>query len=73
VRIYYNKDSASFSPSEPALLPTLYWAPAVVTDSNGEATINFYTDDLTGRFMNIIQGVAGEAVFSGKQNFTVVP
>lgn len=71
VREYYNKDSASFSPSEPALLPTLYWAPVVVTDGNGEATINFYTDDLTGRFMNIIQGVAGEAVFSGKQSFTV--
>jgi hypothetical protein len=73
LREYYNKDSASFSPSEPALLSTVYWAPVVETDSTGEATINFYTDDITGRFMTIVQGIAGHAVFSAKEYFMVIP
>ena len=70
---FYKTDSANFSPTEPAAYSTLYWAPLIVTDKNGETTFSFYTDDLKGRFYTIVQGISAAGVFRGKEIFKVLP
>ncbi|CAG5070097.1 hypothetical protein DYBT9623_02837 [Dyadobacter sp. CECT 9623] len=55
----------------------LLWAPNVVTDKTGKASVEFYTSDQTGKYQVVIQGitpsgVAGSKQFSfqvGKRNF----
>jgi hypothetical protein len=68
---FYKSDSTPFSPSLPARHSTLYWGPVIVTDTNGEADFNFYTNDLTGRFYIILQGISNEGTFSGRSSFKV--
>ena len=70
---FYKTDSANFSPTEPAIYSTLYWAPLVVTDKNGETTFRFYTNDLKGKFYILVQGISTAGVFSGKQIVAVRP
>lgn len=36
---------------------TLHWAPFVTTDENGEASFEFYTDDIRGAKQIVIQGI----------------
>ncbi|MDZ7633268.1 MAG: hypothetical protein U5L72_02020 [Bacteroidales bacterium] len=40
----------------PDLRNTLYWNPAVMTDSEGNAEIEFWTSDETGEYMVIVEG-----------------
>jgi hypothetical protein len=55
----------------------LHWAPSVVTDKNGKATVEFYTSDQTGQYQVVIQGVTPTGVTGsrtvtfdvGKRNF----
>ncbi|KAA0991111.1 hypothetical protein [Dyadobacter aurulentus] len=55
----------------------LFWAPNVVTDKKGKASLEFYTSDQTGKYSVVIQGitpfgVAGSKKLSfevGKRNF----
>jgi hypothetical protein len=51
---------------------TLYWTPEVKTDKTGQASLQFYTSDLPGKFLVVIQGFndSGEAV-SARGSFTV--
>jgi hypothetical protein len=37
---------------------TIYWNPNVFTDKDGKATFTFFTDDVTGEFKIILQGVS---------------
>ncbi len=39
---------------------TLHWEPFVTTDENGEASFDFYTDDISGAKQIIIQGIDDE-------------
>ncbi len=46
----------------------LFWSPEVLTNNSGEAKLEFYTSDATGRYMGIIEGItkdgkAGTASF----------
>ena len=52
----------------------LHWEPAISTDSNGKAQVEFYTSDVRGRFMIVVEGV-NESGFagSGTYTFTVNP
>lgn len=52
---------------------TLFWSPLSVTGKNGEATLSFYTQQLSGRFYNIIQGISGLGAISGRSAFTIRP
>jgi len=70
---FYQSDSANFTPSEPAVYSTLYWSPLIVTDSNGQANLSFYTDDLSGRFYVIVQGISSKGAFNRKEIFRVLP
>jgi len=50
---------------------TLQWRPLIKTDENGKAEITFYTNDLKGEFICIVQGVTDKGVVSGKKTFRV--
>lgn len=50
---------------------TLHWVPLIKTDNNGHAEITFYTNDLKGEFICIVQGVTEKGVVSGKTTFRV--
>lgn len=41
---------------------TLLWKPVVVTDKNGEATVQFFCSDVPRQFMGVAEGVTGEGV-----------
>ncbi|WP_215946157.1 hypothetical protein [Arenibacter algicola] len=41
---------------------TLLWAPSIVTDEKGEATVTFFCSDLNTQFIGIIEGVGGEGL-----------
>lgn len=66
-------DSIKFIPNEPAIYSTLFWAPLVVTDKSGEARFYYYSNDINGRFYNLIQGYTGQGTFRGQTVFTVIP
>lgn len=68
----YETDSSVLQSPTPALYTTLHWSPLLVTNKDGETAIDFYTNDLPGRYYNIVQGVSGQALLSGKQFFQVI-
>jgi hypothetical protein len=70
---FYKVDSMRFSPDEPAIFSTLFWAPLLVTDDKGEARFYFYTNDIPGRFYNLIQGYSKVGTFRGQAVFSVTP
>ncbi len=47
----------------------LHWEPAILTDSNGKAQVEFYTSDVTGRFMIVVEGV-NKSGFAGGGTYT---
>jgi hypothetical protein len=62
----YNKTREFYSPKYdrpevsakmPDLRTTIYWNPYVNTDANGEAIIDFYNGDGTGRYRVVIEGI----------------
>jgi hypothetical protein len=69
---FYVADYAEFNPPDPEKLSTIYWSQQTVTDENGEATISFYTNDLTGVFSIILEGVNVKGVVNGRQFIRVV-
>ena len=70
---YHPDNRGSNAPGLETLVnSTLFWSPLTVTDKNGEATLTFYTQELPGRFYNIVQGVSEEGAISGKGVFKIV-
>lgn len=68
---FYVADYEKFNPAEPEMMSTVYWNYSMITDEKGEATINFFTNDLTGRFTCVLQGYSDQGALSGKTNFKV--
>lgn len=68
---FYVADYDKFNPTEPEVMSTLFWTYKVLTDEKGEATLQFSTNDLNGRFTCILQGYSLEGVISGKTVFKV--
>ena len=61
VRVFYSPDF-QLQPQEKNIMDfrnTLYWNPSVITDAKGEASITFYTSDITGKFIGNIEGLDG--------------
>jgi len=75
-REFYQPDEIDMSLSIPDFRNTLLWAPAVVTDANGEATVSFYCSDINTGFIMYIEGVGevGEdsLVGNSKIDFRVI-
>ena len=38
----------------------LYWSPDIQSDAHGKAEISFYTSDLKGKYIGIIQGISAD-------------
>jgi len=53
------------------LQSTIFWQPRLVTDANGDATITFFTNDLTGKFTCLLQGVSKAGIIQGKAAYSV--
>ncbi|RYG00881.1 MAG: hypothetical protein EOO02_13970 [Chitinophagaceae bacterium] len=73
---WYNQPFAAIVPGDsvsPELYKrtTLFWAPEVQTDENGNAEVSFYTNDVKGNFIAEVQGVTAEGVFSKRVEFVV--
>lgn len=71
-REFYSPVYATAAQSEsrmPDFRNVLYWSPDVRTDHTGNAKINFYTSDIKGKYVVVLQGLdaAGNA---GSQAFT---
>lgn len=47
----------------------LYWSPDVQTDNSGQATVEFYTSDMKGKYVAVLQGM-DEAGYAGSYYFT---
>lgn len=42
------------------LRTTVYWNPNVITNANGEANMNFYTNDVAGSYLVTVEGIGVE-------------
>ncbi len=47
----------------------LYWSPAMHTDAKGKVAFNFYSSDLPGTYIGVVNGLSEEGVF-GTTTFT---
>ena len=71
-REFYEPDYDKENPAVADTRNTLFWKPVVVTDKNGEATIQFYSSDIRRQFIGIIEGASGEGLLGvDKFNFKV--
>jgi|GEM_PF-2088371 len=52
---------------------TVYWKHSVTTNSNGEAIVSFFTDELTGNFTCTLQGISSAGVITGSASYTAFP
>jgi len=68
---FYIADYAVHNPADPERYTTLFWGQRLLTDSKGEATLRFFTNDLPGRILCILQGLTDKEVFSGRHLFDV--
>ncbi len=66
---FYVEDLTKVSGDQ--FLSTLYWKHAVLTDDKGEASLEFYTGDITGRFRIVVQGLTDDDVLYGDHFFEV--
>lgn len=64
----YNKEKEMLGSG---LQSTIYWQYKLVTDANGDATVTFYTNDLTGKFTCLLQGVSQAGVIQGAASYLV--
>ena len=65
--VYENQEQVSSS--LPDFRNVLYWSPDIQTDLQGKAEINFYTSDLKGKYIVILQGMSGDGK-AGKRSIS---
>ena len=68
--------SPKYAIKKPVLIPdtraTLFWAPNIITDKNGQASVSFYTADKTGTYTVNMQGADMDGlVGAGKSKIVV--
>jgi len=56
-REFYQPDEFDMQTSVPDARNTLLWAPNVITDEKGEATLSFYCSDINTEFTARIEGL----------------
>lgn len=57
---------------KPDFRNVLYWNPALNTDNNGNATINFFTSDLEGNYVVEVQAITADGAVSFNKSFIEV-
>ncbi len=68
---FYKADYAKFNPPDPEIASTLFWQPATITNANGEALIEFYTNDLPGVYAFMVEGITDNGVLQQQVLFKV--
>ena len=58
-----------FSSRLPDFRNVLYWSPQIKTNAQGKAEIQFYTSDLKGKYIAILQGMNADGKF-GEKSFS---
>jgi hypothetical protein len=61
-----NYDKESENDFSPDTRNTLLWAPSVITDQKGEATLEFFCSDINTTFVGKIEGVSGAGLLGVK-------
>ena len=69
---FYVADYEKYSPPEPEMMSTIFWNHAIHTNAAGEASLQFFTNDLNGHYICVLQGISRQGVLSGKHDFRVV-
>lgn len=72
-REFYSPTYKTPSPDDdfPDYRNTLIWKPDILTDKNGEATIEFYASDIYGNFTGTIEGIGGDGLL-GSEDFEFI-
>lgn len=52
----------------PDLRNQLLWNPSILTDASGKGNIRFYSSDLTGKYIGVIEGI-NDAGYAGSHSF----
>lgn len=68
---FYVVDYGTVKDNIPEYQSTIYWKYNVPVTSSGETSLWFFTNDITGRFRIIAQGVTQEDVLYSEQTFNV--
>jgi hypothetical protein len=68
---FYVADYDNIKDNTPEYQSTIYWKYNVPVNSSGETNLWFFTNDITGRFRIIAQGVTQEDVLYSEQIFNV--
>jgi hypothetical protein len=55
------------------LQTTIFWKSLLSADKNGEGTITFYANDLTGKFTCTLHGISAKGIISAQSSFMVTP
>lgn len=72
-REFYQPDEMDIQSSIPDARNTLLWAPSIVTDEKGEATVSFYCSDINTGFTGVVEGVDGKGLLgTAKCEFRVM-
>ncbi|AXY74765.1 hypothetical protein D3H65_12565 [Paraflavitalea soli] len=69
---FYVADYTKFNPAAPEVLSTLFWSYKTITNEKGEASLQFSTNDLDGRFTCVLQGYSDEGPLSARTSFRVI-
>jgi hypothetical protein len=68
---FYKADYVKFSPPDPEISSTLFWQPVTITNDKGEARLEFYTNDLPGVYVCVIEGITDKGVIQQQVLFKV--
>lgn len=68
---FYSTDYSTINLTEPDYQSTLFWKPSWHLNSKKEMDFSFYTNDLTGLFQVIVQGVSSKDLFYQTAEFEV--
>lgn len=66
-REFYQPDEIDMQSSIPDSRNTLLWAPSIITDEKGEATVSFYCSDINTGFVGLVEGVDGTGLIGAKR------
>jgi hypothetical protein len=68
---FYVANYVQHDQPQPDMRSTIFWDYVRETDEKGEATLEFPTNDLSGRFVFILQGISDNGAISKKEYFKV--
>lgn len=69
-KVFYEAvyDELTITDSTPDYRNTLFWKPDIITDKDGEVSVNFFCSDINSQFTGNIEGVSGNGLL-GADNF----